>query len=589
MKLRTSLALALGLSSLSAPAAAAERYALGVFHFNIQYVAGGMVGFSPQPSAELDLDADAVEDLIVTQSFAPVLDLYEKHPSWGVDIELQGYFLDVLARRHPAVLAKLKKLANSGQIDVVSFHYSDQLFIGYPEEDWLRSQALTQATFEKYGIKLSRSVFCQEGQAGEAMAQRMAEAGYRNMIWPKNLWTYQHGDFDAAPLYQFGDVFLIVGAKGVNYQSGSLDLGVTWTYLDDGELMATHDMNPYIPDAFKLHPEAVAKYEAGLVALEAQGYEIITVDEYVDKVKDRVPHAPLPPLFDGTWQPNSTTAVFKWLGGKSLWKGDRDNEVRTLGALAHRELVAAETAAKKAELDARADLDSAWRLLFLSEVTDASGINPFRGEMEYGVSHATEALRIARDVIARAKDALGQKQIAIDPLAGTVSAGAVTELRGTPESALFEIKSDAKEREVKANWELVAPGHHRVEIEISPGAETKLGLVFPGELSDELWTTRALADAALATYHRSEFDFESMHLALPIGLISLGPTRFLIKDMGRVHLAAKITRESGDIEIRDDTLFAGESATWVFHVLDGSPKDALELARRINSGRAVTR
>ena len=282
--MRTRLAaLLVGLSlAATTPCQAAERYALGVFHFNIQYVAGGMVGFSPLPSAGLDLDAETIEDLIVTQSFSPVLDLYEKHPTWGVDIELQGYFLDVLAARHPKVLEQLRKLTNSGQIDVVSFHYSDQLFIGYPEEDWLRSQALTAATFAKHDVRLSRTVFCQEGQAGEAMAQRMAEAGYRNMVWPKNLWSFQHGDFDAQPLYAFGDVLLIAGAKGVSYQSGSLDLGVSWTYLDDGELMATGDLNPYLPDVFKIKPEAVKKYEDGLAALESQGYEILTVDEYVD-------------------------------------------------------------------------------------------------------------------------------------------------------------------------------------------------------------------------------------------------------------------------------------------------------------------
>ena len=290
---------------------------------------------------------------------------------------------------------------------------------------------------------------------------------------------------------------------------------------------------------FKTKPEAVKKYEDEVASLESQGYEIVTVDEYVDKVKNRVPHAPLPPLLDGTWQPNSTTAVLKWLGGKSIWKGDRDNEVRTLGALAHRELVAAETAAKQAGIDARADLDAAWRLLFLSEVTDASGINPFRGEAEYGISHATEALRVARDVILRAKDALGQQEISIDPLAGSVTPGHVAELRGDAEGALFELKSDAKERTLTASWELVAPGHHRVELSISPGAETKLGVTFPGELADELFTTRALADDAVATYRRSDFNFQSMHLALPTGLISLGPSRFLIKDMARTHLAAR--------------------------------------------------
>jgi hypothetical protein len=587
-RLRLSLLGCALLCSISSIASAQERYALGVFHFNLQYVAGGMVGFSPTPS-ETDVDSEGVEDLIITESFTPVLELYDKHPSWGVDIELQGYFLDVLAARHPDVLDLLRKLAKRGQIDVVSFHYSDQFFIAYPEEDWRRSQALTAATFEKHDIPLSRTVFCQEGQSGMALAERMAEAGYRNMVWPKNLWTYQHGEFDAAPLYEFGDVRLVVGGKGASYAKGSVDVGVTWTYMDDGELMATGDANPYLLDIFHEKPEKVAEYEAELQSLVDQGYQLVTVDEYVDAVQNRVPLAPMPPLMDGTWQPNSTTAVFKWMGGKSLWPGEHDNEVRTLGSLAHRELVAAETAAKVANLDARETLDSAWRLLALGQVTDATGINPFRGEVEYGIAHLTEALRIARQVIRDAKAGAGGGPFVVDPAAGTFTPGKADELRGEREEPQLALEIVAGDRDVEESWELVGVGLHRVELTIRPGEATLAGVTFPGELTDEWVTTRALDDGELATYLRTDFTFEEFYLALPTGLVSLGPSRFLLKDLGYVHLAAKITRDSGDIAFQDDTLVEGEGATWVFYVYDGDATSALELAQRVNVDRELSR
>jgi hypothetical protein len=581
---------------LAAAPASAEKYALSVFHFNVQYVAGGTLGYFSTPNPVLDLDNDATEDLIVTESFAPVLDLFEKHPSWGTDIELQGYLLDVLAARHPAVLAKLRTLAKSGQIDVVSFHYSDQLFIAYPAADWERSQALTAATFAKYDIPLSRSVFCQEGQAGEGLAARMAERGYRNMIWPKNLWGYQHQDFaaapSAAPLYKFGDVYMVAGAKGVSFSEGSLTIETTWTFLDDGELLATDGLNPYFPDIFRHKPEAVKAYEDKLLALEAAGYQIATVDEYVDAVKDRVTPVEPPPLFDGTWQPNSTSGVFRWLGGKGLFvAGERDNHVRSLNAVAHRELTAAETAAALAGLDVRAELDGAWRLLFLGQVTDASGINPFRGEIEYGLSHTTEALRIARDVIRRAKPALGNGELAIDPIAATATpvASGSEPLRGEPVAAPFELELQLVDRTADQVWELVAPGHHRVELRFSGGLAREVAVSFPGELADELITTRALADGVPATYRRTEFSFEQFWLPLPTGLVSLGPSRFVIQDQGFVKVAAKITRDSGLVEFRDQTVPLEETATWVFHVFEGSTEAALELARRINVDRTVVR
>jgi hypothetical protein len=586
----SALVLSVALSTWSAEGAAQEKYAVGLFHFNIQYVAGGTVGLFSTPNPAIDLDNDTVEDLIVTESFAPIIDLFEKHPSWGVDIELQGYFLDVLAERHPDLLAKLKTLASSKQIDVVSFHYSDQMFIGFPADEWERSQALTAATFAKYGIPLSRTVFCQEGQAGEAMAARMAGLGYRNMVWPKNLWSYQHASPTAAPLYSFGDVFMIQGGRGLQYQNGNVDITLDWTFMDDGETKATGGLNPYTPDAFKVHPDAVKEYEDALSGLEAQGYQLVTVDKYVDAVKDEVtPEAP-PPLFDGTWQPNSTDGVFKWFGGPSLilFKGQRDNEVRSLQALAHRELVAAETAAKVAAIP-RDDLDSAWRDLALAEVSDSTGINPFRGEVEYGIAYATEALRIARDVIERAKDAAGQKQVTIDPEAGTMTADTGGPPALTDEEAPLALEITSGDRDVTQHWQLVAPGHHRVELAIGVGTGTVVDVTFPGQLADELVTTRALADDALVTRLRSAYTFDHFWLPLPLGLISLGPNLFLIKDMARVHLAAKITRDSGDVEFRNETVPEGETETWVFHVFEGSADDALALARSLNDYPVVAR
>ncbi|HET6582658.1 MAG TPA: hypothetical protein VFG69_04410, partial [Nannocystaceae bacterium] len=471
------VALALYVLAYGPPPPPVERYALSMFHFNVQYVAGGLVGF---PAYRGELRPAEVEDRIVTESLAPVLELYAAHPTWGANIEMQAYLLDVLAARHPDVLDLLRDLALGGQIEVVSFHYSDQLFIAYPQVDWARSQALAQATFTAHDVPLGTSVFCQEGQSGAAMAERMAELDYRTMVWPKNLWFEQHGEIVPAPLYRFGDVELVMGAAGAAYDDGQLAIETTWTFFDDGELLATADWNPYFPDMFHLDPASVAEYEAGLVALEDQGFVITTVRDYADAIRDRVVVADAPPLFDGTWQPGSTNGVAKWLGDRSIWylggpPADRDNHVRTLGYIAHRELVAAEAAAQAAGLDARAQLDAAWRLLALGQVTDASGINPYRGEVEYGLAHTAEVTRIARDVIEDAKLALGLDEPAIvDPEAGTLAAGDEDPFAGRPADAVVELEVvvDDPMRATSTTWERIADGHHRVAVAFGPGDPT---------------------------------------------------------------------------------------------------------------------
>ncbi len=85
---------------------------------------------------------------------------------------------------------------------------------------------------------------------------------------------------------------------------------------------------------------------------------------------------------------------------------------------------AAETIAAPPDQDAQSKLSGAWKLMFLGQVSDASGINPFRGEVEYGIAHLSEALRIAREVIRKAKEQLSFAQVTIDPAANTAVEGA---------------------------------------------------------------------------------------------------------------------------------------------------------------------
>ncbi len=591
------LGLAAALAAASpARAEAPRKFALGVFHFNIQYVVGGLLGFLPtaEPIATWELDEAAVEDQIVRESFEPVLDLFLAHPTWGTDIELQGLFLEVLEARHPDVLEKLRALAASGQIEVLSFHYSDQLFLAFPSDEWRRSQAATRAVFERLGIPLGTSVFCQEGQAGLGMASAMAERGYRTMVWPTNLWKYQHGDGEVAPRYRFGgrdDVEMVVGGRDVHYAGAGGPVDAVWTFLDDGELLATGDLDPYFPPIFQYQPEAVAEYERELASLEAQGYAVTTTARYVAALAELgVPPAEPPPLLDGTWQPQSTDGIKRWLGGVGLWSdAERDNEVRTLQAMAHRELMAAETAGAAAGTTGdgsagRAALDGAWRLLSLAEVSDSSGINPYRGEIQFGIAHATEALRVARAEVRAALAALGRRSATIDTATGSVAARVS---RSAPPSAepVLEPVVAAPGREVAVRWTREEPGASRVTFDFGPvtsGSERAIQVRFPGEPGDIVYS-RGLAEDAVVSERRADFGFDRFQLALANGLIGLGPSRFLVKDQATIHLAATVRRDRPDVVFGDDTAPADQAATWSFVVADGvSAELALAMADHLN-------
>lgn len=582
------------LSAAGGGAAHAEehKFALSMLHFNVQYVAGGLNGFFIDPNPTLDLSAAQVEDAIVRESFEPVLDLFAKHPTWGIDLELQGYMLDVMAERHGDVLDKLRALAESGQAEVVSFHYSDQLFLAYPREDWARSQALTAATFAKHGIPLAKTVFCQEGQAGPGMAAAMKDAGYQTLLFPKNLFGYQHGPaLPIEPLYRFGEVEMLT-SHGGNWTLGDDTLSTVFWFVDDGELLATGDFDPYIAEFFLEDEAAIAEHEAELLALEASGFRIATVGDYLATVRGLVDPPDAPPLLDGTWQPDTTDGVFRWLGGSGLWGDDeRDNDVRSLGAQAHRELVTAETAATAAGLDARDELDGAWRLLALGQVTDASGINPFRGEIEYGLAHVSEAMRIARAVIVRAREALGGGALEIDTAAGTATPAGALPAEPPEVAPPLALAIEAGDRDVEERWWDLGGGVYRSMLRFGPSSDERfVEVTFPSDdgAAGDLVYTPGLAEQPVHV-PREAFVFDHFQLALSDGLVGLGPQSFVIKDMARVHLAATVRRDGGEVRFTDTTAPLDEDTVWVFQVVLGDEAQAATVARSLNVQPRVRR
>jgi hypothetical protein len=558
------------------------KFALALLHFNLQYVAGGMVGFGVVAD---DRTAEQVEDQIIKESFEPVLDLLLAHPAWGLDLEMQGYMLEVLGERHPAVLSKLKDLTARGQAEIVSFHYSDQLFLAFPRAAWDWSVAKNQETFARLGIPRSAVVFCQEGQAGPAMAGAMKDNGYGLLLWPKNLFSYEHDPAIPEPLYAFGDVQMMTTSEIQKKLAGG-SVSAVWTFVDDGELLATGGQNPYFPSVFLKSDKALKEYATKLAGLEGQGYTIGTVSAYLKALAQVVTPAPAPPLLDGTWQPNSTDGIHKWLGGRGLlFRDERDNDVRSLQALAQRELVLAQTIAKKAGR-ASPELDGAWRLLALGEVSDSSGINPFRGEVEYGLAHAAEALRIARDVITDAKARLGIAEGAfIDADTGAVTPAAPPPVDdpGTIADSPLAVTTDAADRTAAVTARAIDVDHFVVQVRVPRDPEGQDGLVsvtFAGTPGDIVYTPGfASAPVHLA---RDAFAFDHFYLALSDGLIGLGGGWYVVKDQAMVHAGARVARSSADVAFSDETAHADETQTWRFHLVRGDDAKAASVARAVN-------
>lgn len=582
-----------------------KKFALAVFHFNIQYVAGGISGMVPKemdPEGVFDYDNDALEDRIVKESFEPLLDIFLDHPKFAGDIELQGYMLEVLAQRHPKVLEKLRTLVKRGQVAVQSFHYSDQLFTAHSRFGISRGLALNKTAFDRACIPLAKAVFTQEGQFSEGMLEMMKEAQQTIAIMKGGLFDYQYSDVPPALLYSLRGQD-VVTTKGLDLDGFS----VRFYFVGDGETLLTADTNPYLGSAFKFDPASADRFVDELNSLLAQGYFLTTVQDYVQYLHEAgVKPVPLPYSIDGTWRPADSHNLFAWMGRGGLFGTDEaDNEVLTSLERARIALQAAETAliwAQGQDLGLDHDHLSAllWqgiRSLVLGEVSDSTGWNPWRGEVRYSLEHAKAAFEAASQVLEAVRSASTKPVVLVDIRKGEVKVG--PDPLKTPDrvpveeaplqvsvSTNFEYTSKWLKWLTEAQKPLIFeyiltlkrkdPSSNFVRIEFE---RTEDRLIYSPAMLDEV------ADLPLSQIPGHE---GKVNVPCANGLLGLGGNRFLIKDLQTVHLAAFLPKDKKVVFFEDQTLNGEGPYTLRFFLLtEATKEEALDFAVTVNSAPKV--
>jgi len=567
-----------------------KKFSLALYHFNIQYVAGGLKGLFPE-SPDFDLSQEDVEDLIVRESFEPLLDMFLKHPDWGADFELQGYFVEVLAQRHQDVLEKLRMLVGRGQIEIVSFHYSDQLFLAYPERDMEWSLRLNKKVFEENGLRVSSVVFTQEGQFGEGMAQFMKDNGFKIALMPKNLMRYLHPEVDTnpEPLYYLRDVMVILAGKGIYRE----DLIAEWSFFNDGELLATGGASPYLGKSiFKFHPEALQEYEDNLIQKQAQGYKIVKISQYVDELKGSgiIPED-IPPVLDGTWQPDDTLNLFRWMGDDAALntKNADDNGVLTGNYKSRNKLVAIESLINYASQYGLLDknhwmerIQKIWKYQLFAEVSDSTGWTPWEGEIKYSYDNRAIAEEMAEKLATELSETLNFYFRGIDSSTGE-PLRELKNLNKLESPPLIPVEITAEGREVSVKWYFL-PDYFAYELEIDFTSATDnrmVSVVFP-LFADKIIYSPALLEHEIVEHDLNAFGFSEIALPLSNGLIGLGRDLFVIKDNGTVHLAGIISKEKRTVEFRDESAPLDKPFSFRFYILQGTGEKALKLADMIN-------
>ncbi len=548
---------------------AQEKYAIGMFHFNLQYVAGDY----------------KIESKIIKNSVYPVLKFFEKNPQFKSDFEIQGYAIQTLAEDHPEVLTLLKKLVNKGQLELVIAHYSDQFFIAYPALDLQKSIEISDHILEAYGIKRSRVFYGQEIQWTPAYASVLKDK-YDLVVTSSD----PHGHYRGKTLplvnvtYGNDHILGLIGA-------GQNDLpGLTWAFafLDDGEVFNTLDYN----SDFNIVPEQEKKSIDNFKRLQKEGYKFVTMTELANKIKSlkgyKIPDYPFVP--EGTWN-MSVCGPFMWMGRQRTGI-EKDGITRALSYKARGEVLMAERLVDFAEskgIDVtklRKLILEAWKHLLLSEVSDSSGWSPLLVEVQYTDNEVANVELVIAEVMKSLKDLIpmDEKSYQVNTKTGKV-APAINPKSCNVEVSILPVPIAVRAEKSLTTIRKVNENLYSIDIKGVRPSDGAVEIIFDTPSSGLYYSAGSGEDIAVEIPADLKTD---PAFTLSNGFIYLNNGYSLIKDCSVEHIAATWKMKEQKLVFREELNKNNPEMNMHFYLLKGSINEGLELANKLNTWPSYT-
>lgn len=573
---------------------ASPKYAIGMFHFNLQYLAGDY----------------KIERRIIRESLLPVLQFFDQHPEYKSDIEIQGYAIEVLAQEHPDVLSLLKKLVKRRQIELVIAHYSDQLFIGYPALDLQKSIEISDQVLAENGLERSRVFFGQEIQWSPGLAYAL-KGKYDVVVTSSDPNSWYNGETLPLVNVKYGgdSIEALIGGGQKTLKGMGWDLA----FLDDGEDFNTTDYN----SNFFPVPAQAREHMDRFKQLLDEGYKFVTITELTKKIKADpgyvLPEYPFVP--EGTWH-MKVCGPFMWMGRQRSGV-ETDGITRALSYQARGELLMTE---KLLDYAAGLGMDvaalrklllEAWKDLLLSEVSDSSGWDPWLVEVQYTdneVANMRMLLKKILEALAQllngAAPATAQNPAAGAPQSptGATAPNALTAVpntapllvntftgRVTPDTAVAA--SDDTPSALPVNFSVRAASYtvktvrlsdslYRMDIECARPADGAVEITF-GTGADGLQYSASCGErtkVTIPTTYKNDPAF-----ALTNGFIYLGNGYSLIKDCTVEHLAATWKTKARALVFREELREGNMHMHMRFYVVKGTPEDGLSFGNKLNT------
>lgn len=543
-----------------------KKCAMGLFHFNLQFVAGDIESYHRE----------------VRETFNPLLDLLRNHPDWTFDVELQGCMIEFMAEHYPYILKKLRMLVDNGQVELISCHYSDQIWIAFPKADMIKSIEINDRVLADHGLTRSRVFWTQENFFGEGVAEL---ADYFDIcVVRSSYYTWFQAINEEQPYYDLAGLKVLVAPN-----SGTAgDLAWTWVQCADAEPVCVADM-PVNTREFFFSKTKMGDFEQKVGACVQAGSELCSVSDFVAAVDAQgLNPKPFGPVLDGAWNMAQCHGPFQWMGRYAAPYEDdcviRSHNVRSRNRLLAAETLVAHAEAQGIDVTAQAPLlEQAWRHQLLAEVSDSTGWTPTEREVHYAVEESEFCLNIVQNVIDYVKCECGLGLVEVDTESGAVAAFDGAELAR-------ERFVDLDDQDRVCPWRLfggagtvrtVQKDFNTFRFHVDLVATAPMAGLSLGMDVDYVQYSPALMEDKLVKYDLADLRADTFFLPLPNGLISLREQLHVIKHNEDAHIACTIDRCARCLLFQVEHA-EGKAFHWVFTLFQGTAEQALVLANRIN-------
>jgi len=558
-----------------------QRSAVGLFHFNIRYVAG-----------DVDFYRRYTKEVV-----EPFLSLLERNPKFRTSIHLCGADIEYLSRYAPEVLDRMRALINIEQLELISALYSNAIWVAFPLRDLIRSVELNRRVLDQNRLLASNIFFSQEAFWG--MGVRQLNKFFDRAVCKDDYLKPASSLAEIEQAYRLGNLSVIVGANHLLNHICALD--------ENGKYRATLKMNKQRLDLVRqsklldlshrdmgvhwyhlgsAHHLVTAGFPNRRETFLSDGDWIALVEEQLDQIGSRSSFSfireleydlsslpELPQVIEGAWNYRGGSGVRRWMGWHtSDW--ERDAMVlctawqsrSALQQYEHMDHKSCKSDPPPPEL-----LDKLWKQQLLVEGSDSLGWNPRRIEVESSLREAELLLtEIANLTLKRNWERPFLKTV-LDIVMQVESLGSIAGIGSDTPVAIGNADVEG--------WCEITPGVYLLRVELR-ATGIRSGVQIKRSQDTAIYCPSAEEQSAVTL--QSQKRSESIFLPLTNGLLSLGENDFLITINLYGKVAAELVAGFTCVEFTVEGPGGKRPYSLVFLRIHGHLESAIKFANLIN-------